>query len=378
MKDMKELIERRNTLLDEMDSLVDKAGEETRAMSEEETARFEAVKAEVAGIDATIKADEERRAMDRKQHREETHGAAEEEQRALDEEAFLKFVRGEERALDVANNGGIIPTTIASRIIEKVKELSPIYQMVTVYNVGGDLVFPVYDEESSGIKAAYSDDMAELTEGTGKFTTVKLQNFIVGCLAKVSKSLMNRTDFDLVSFIVQKVAQAIAEFLEKECLVGTANKMTGVLSATNGVTAASATAVTADELLDLQMAVPEVYQTGACWIMHKDTLKAIRKLKDGDNNYLLNRDITNSFGWSLLGKPVYVSENCPKMAAGAKAVVYGDMTGLSVKLAQNVEIQVLMEKFATQHAIGVVGYIECDSKITEPQKLAVLTMKTSA
>ena len=66
------------------------------------------------------------------------------------------------------------------------------------------------------------------------------------------------------------------------------------------------------------------------------------------------------------------------MAAGAKAVVYGDMTGLSVKLAQNVEIQVLMEKFATQHAIGVVGYIECDSKITEPQKLAVLTMKASA
>lgn len=378
MKDMKELIERRNALLDEMDSLVDKAGEETRAMSEEETARFEAVKAEVAGIDATIKADEERRAMDRKQHREETHGAADEEQRALDEEAFLKFVRGEERALDVANNGGIIPTTIASRIIEKVKELSPLYQMVTVYNVGGDLVFPVYDEESSSIKAAYSDDMAELTEGTGKFTTVKLQNFIVGCLAKVSKSLMNRTDFDLVSFIVQKVAQAIAEFLEKECLVGTANKMTGVLSATNGVTAASATAVTADELLDLQMAVPEVYQTGACWIMHKDTLKAIRKLKDGDNNYLLNRDITNSFGWSLLGKPVYVSENCPKMAAGAKAVVYGDMTGLSVKLAQNVEIQVLMEKFATQHAIGVVGYIECDSKITEPQKLAVLTMKAGA
>lgn len=315
--------------------------------------------------------------MDRAQYQEEATGKGDEEQRALDEEAFLKFVRGEERALDVANNGGIIPTTIASRIIEKVKELSPIYQMATVYNVGGDLVFPVYDEASSSIKAVYSDDMAELTEGTGKFTTVKLQNFIVGCLAKVSKSLMNRTDFDLVSFVVQKVAQAIAEFLEKECLVGTDGKMTGVLSAPQGVTSAAASAITADELLDLQMAVPEVYQTGACWIMHKDTLKAIRKLKDGDNNYLLNRDITNSFGWSLLGKPVYISENCPKMAAGAKAVVYGDMSGLSVKLAQNVEIQVLMEKFATQHAIGVVGYIECDSKITEPQKLAVLTMKSA-
>lgn len=378
MKDMKELIERRNALLDEMDSLVDKAGEETRAMSEEETARFEAVKAEVSGIDATIKADEERRAMDRRQHREEPHGAADEEQRALDEEAFLKFVRGEERALDVANNGGIIPTTIASRIIEKVKELSPIYQMATVYNVGGDLVFPVYDEESSSIKAAYSDDMAELTEGTGKFTTVKLQNFIIGCLAKVSKSLMNRTDFDLVSFIVQKVAQAIAEFLEKECLVGTANKMTGVLSATNGITADASAAITADELIDLQDTVPDALQANACWIMHKNTRRAIRKLKDNDGNYLLNKDLSAPFGYSLLGKPVYTSENCPKMAAGAKAIVYGDMSGLTVKLAQNAEIQVLMEKFATQHAIGVVGYIECDSKITEPQKLAVLTMKAGA
>lgn len=377
MKNLKELIEKRNALLDEMDSLVDKAGEETRAMSEEESARFEAVKAEVSGIDATIRADEERRAMDRAQYQEETTGKGDEEQRALDEEAFLKFVRGEERALDVANNGGIIPTTIASRIIETVKELSPVYQMATVYNVGGDLVFPVYDEASSSIKAVYSDDMAELTEGTGKFTTVKLQNFIVGCLAKVSKSLMNRTDFDLVSFVVRKVAQAIAEFLEKECLVGTDGKMTGVLSAAQGVTSAAANAITADELIDLQDTVPDALQANACWIMHKDTRRAIRKLKDNDGNYLLNKDMTTPFGYSLLGRPVYVSENCPKMAAGAKAVVYGDMSGLSVKLAQNVEIQVLMEKFATQHAIGVVGYIECDSKITEPQKLAVLTMKSA-
>ena len=62
------------------------------------------------------------------------------------------------------------------------------------------------------------------------------------------------------------------------------------------------------------------------------------------------------------------------MTASNKAIVYGDMSGLYVKLAQNVELQVLNEKYATQHAVGVVGYIECDSKIVEPQKLAVLTM----
>lgn len=112
--------------------------------------------------------------------------------------------------------------------------------------------------------------------------------------------------------------------------------------------------------------------------MHKDTFQAIRKLKDNDGNYLLNKDLTGSFGWSLLGKPVYVSDNAPKIAAGKTALVYGDMNGLYVKLAQNMEIQVLMEKYATRHAVGVVGYMEFDCNIIEPQKLAGLKMAGTA
>lgn len=381
LRAMPALLEKRNTLLDEMDGIVNGAQEEIRAMSEEETARFGEIKSEIEKIDATLKADEERRAMEVPQGTPaELHaGEKREETRAADESSFLKFIRGEEtRALDVSQNGSIIPATIANRIIEKVKELSPIYSMVTVFNVGGDLVFPVYDTENSNVNAAYVDDMQELTEGSGKFTTVKLENFIVGTLSKVSKSLMNRTDFDLVGFTVNKVAEAISEFLEKELLVGTAGKMEGVLSSKNIVTAAAADKISADELIDLQDMLPDVYQAGACWIMSKDTRRKVRKLKDSEGNYLLNRDISTPFGYMLLGKPVYISESCPVMAAGKTAVAYGDMSGLYVKLAQNVEIQVLMEKYATQHAVGVVGYIECDSKIVEPQKLAVLKMAGSA
>lgn len=371
--DEKGLVEQRTDLMNEMEGIINKTKAEKRALTDDETKRFDEIKTSVDGIDKTLKAISEQRALEEKKPTEKKK-----EQRALDEENFLKYIRGEKRALNVSDNGGIIPTTIADKIIEKVKELSPIYSMVTVYNIGGDLAFPVYDETTSSIKAAYVDDMAELTEGTGKFTIVKLQNFIVGCLAKVSQSLINRTDFDLVSYIIKKVAQAIAEFLERECLVGTDGKMTGVLSATQGITAASATGVTADELIDLQDTVPDALQANASWIMHKNTRKAIRKLKDNEGNYLLNKDITAPFGYTLLGKPVYVSESCPEMAAGSKAIAYGDMSGLYVKLAQNASIQVLMEKYATQHAIGVVGYVECDSKIVEPQKLAVLTMKAGA
>lgn len=369
--EIKALIEKRNTLLEERDAIVTKAEEETRAFEDAEITRMYEIKAEVERIDKSITALEEFREYHPKEHKtDET-----EEQR--EEKRFLDFVKGNERALDVANNGAVIPTHIANKIIDKVKELCPIYSMATVFNVGGDLVFPVYDETNGTIGAAYVDDMQELTEGTGKFTSVKLQNFIIGCLAKVSKSLMNRSDFDLLGFIINKVAQAISEFLGKQLIVGTEGKMTGVVSAEVGVTAASATAITSDDLIDLQDAVVEPLQGKACWLMHKDTRTALKKLKDSDGNYILQRDITNGFGWMLLGKPVHIDENMPKIAAGSVPIVYGDMSGLYVKLAQNVELQVLTEKYATQHAIGVCGYVEADSKIVESQKIRTLKMKTA-
>ena len=185
---------------------------------------------------------------------------------------------------------------------------------------------------------------------------------------------MNRTDFDLLSFIIRKVAQKISEFLEEKLIQGTPGKNDGVLSAKQSIIAPSETVLTADDLIDLQMSVVKPYQTGACWIMHKQTLNAIRKLKDNDGRYMLNWDITTAFGWSILGKPVYITESMPEIASGAAVVAYGDMSGLYVKLAQGIELQVLMEKYATQHATGVVGYVEFDSRVVEPQKISLLKM----
>ena len=376
---VKGLIEQKNSLLDEMDEMTKKLGEgeEMRAFTEEEQAKFDELVQRAEGIEKTIAS------LDKSMGMEKGGKSAsddEKENRAMEErDALLAFLKGEERAassLDVANNGAVIPKTIEDKIIEKVKELSPIYSMATVYDVGGDLVFPVYDE-SSDTGAALVEDMTELTESAGKFTSIKLENYIVGALKLISKSLVNRSDFDLVGFVTKKVAENIAAFLENALLNGAASKYEGVFATTNLVTAASATAITADELIDVQMTVPQMLQKNACWIMNKATFKTLRKLKDSDGNYLLNKDLTGGFGWALLGKPVYISENAPAIAAGKTAVVYGDMSGLYVKFAKDMEIQVLREKYATKYAIGVVGYVEFDAKIVEPQKLAGLKMKAS-
>ncbi|EOU1760959.1 phage major capsid protein [Clostridium perfringens] len=373
----KELLEKRNALIGEMEGIKDKAKEEKRAFEENENTRMAEIVAEIKGIDSTAKLEEETRNLELKDgviDMEEKREKTVEEIKNEEIRSLEKFIKGDERALGVANNGGIIPTSIASKIIEKVKELSPIYSMCTIYNVGGDLVFPVYDETSSSISATYVEDFAELTEGTGKFITVKLQDYIVGCLAKISKSLINRSDFDLVGFVVNKVAQAIADFLEKELITGT-TKIKGLASNKNVVTSATTGKIGSDDIIDLMMEVPEVFQENACFIMHKNTLKALRKLKDADGDYILQKDIREGFGWSLFGKKVFTTESMQEVATGNKAIHYGDMSGLYVKLTKNIELQMLMEKYATQFAVGACAYIECDAAIVEPQKIATLTVK---
>ena len=127
-------------------------------------------------------------------------------------------------------------------------------------------------------------------------------------------------------------------------------------------------------MIDVQENIPDVFQANAIWIMNKKTRTAIRKLKDKDGNYILNKDATSRWGYTLFGKDVYTSENMPEMAAGKRAILYGDMSGLAVKVSENMEISVLREKFATQHAIGVVAWMELDSKVENSQKITALTM----
>ena len=216
--------------------------------------------------------------------------------------------------------------------------------------------------------------MTALTAQNGNFTSRKLQNFIAGSLVTVSRSLMNRQDFDLVTFIVNMMAQSMSTFLEKELLVGVGTTAATGLFVDGNVTSLESATTTfgADDMISAQMAIPEAFQGSASWIMNKSVFTSLRKLKDGTNGqYLLNRDITGAFGWSLLGRPVYVSENAP-----IDKIAYGDYSGLYVKLAQNIEIQILNELFSTSHATGIVGYVEFDSRVVEDQKIAVMDLAT--
>lgn len=381
---IKKLIETRNQKLQEMDDLLKKTQDEGRAFTTEEKEQFETLEKAAKDLLETINA-AKRRAEAGATEEDPAHdtedGKKQEEQESR---AFANYIRGvvETRAevnMAQGENGAVIPTTVAKKIIEKVYEISPLAALASRYNVAGNLIIPKYDEETHSISVAYADEFTELESKAGKFLSVELKDFLAGALTKISKSLAKKTNFDLTSFVVRKMAEAIAKWLEKEMLYGTNDKIEGLdTGIKQKVTAGAANKISADELIDVQEEVPDIFQKDAIWIMSRKTRKAIRKLKDNEGNYLLNRDVSAKWGYTLLGKDVYVSENMKDIAAGNTVIFYGDMSGLALKIAEDVNIQVLREKFATQHALGVVGWVAADAKVEHTQKLAKLTMAAQA
>ena len=380
---LKKLYEQRAALVDEMNALLNGAKMEERAMSEEENKKFSDIEKKITGIDATISA-EERAEQIKKSAKKQVENETVEQ---IEERAFGNYIkeqaglpvenRAGEQNMTMGNNGAVIPTTIANRIIKAVKDKCPIYARATMYHVAGTLKVPVWGKANTthDITVGYQSEFTELTADSGKFTSIDLSGYLAGALTLIGKSVVNNAIVDVVSFVIDQMSEEIAIFLEKELLAGTgSNTATGALSTTNTLNAGSTTKITTDNLVALQTKVKQVYQAKACWTMHPETFLEVKKLQDSNGRYLLQDDLTQEIPYRLLGKPVYLSDNMPKIASGAKPVLYGDYTGLSVNMRENVQIQVLNEKYATQHAVGVVAWFEFDSKVTDSQKLAALVM----
>jgi HK97 family phage major capsid protein len=386
---LKALLEKRNTKVTELKTVLDKAKSEERAMNEEEMTSFNALEKEIKDLDATIEA--EKRANNLEIIENNKKKNTEEEKRAVEEaeeRAFLNYIKRqsgeavEERAgeqnLDMGNNGAVIPTTIANRVITKIQEISPILAKSTRFNVKGTLKVPVWgkggDSADQDITVAYQTEFVDITANSGKFTSVDLTGFLAGALTLIGKSVINNSQVNVANFVINEMAKKIAIFLEKELLVGTNDKAEGALSTTTTMNAGSTSAISADNLIDMQTKIPTAYQADAVWIMHPKTFAGLKKLKDGNGQYLLQSDFSGAMPYRILGKPVHLSDNMPEIASAAKAVLYGDLSGLAVNFREDISIQVLLEKYATQHAVGIVSWFEFDSDVIDNQKLTTLVM----
>lgn len=379
----KGLVEKKNDLITRAESILNDAEQNTRELTEAEAAEIAEIRDDVKRIKESLEAFEAIKDEKKEVKEEVTEEMADEKNtNEAEARAFENYIRGvvmNERTdynMTKSGNGAVIPTTIVNKIIAKVYDICPILERSSKYNVKGNIEIPYYDGTTHDITVAYATEFEDLSASVGSFGKIELGGYLAGALVKISKSLLNNSQFNLVDFVVERMALEIARFIEGELLNGTDGKVTGLstLPAASTLTAAATGAVTADEVIRLHDKVKDVFQSNAIWIMSSATRTALRTLKANTGMYLLNDDISTPFGVSLLGKPVYVSDNMPDMAAGKAAIYYGDMSGLATKFSEEMTIEVLRELYAAQHAVGVVGWTEFDSKVENAQKIAVLKM----
>ena len=390
--------EKKNDLITRAEAVVNKAKEEKRELTSDEMQELAEIRDDVKKIKEALGLDDDYRALEDAEPKadnepkegEEMNTNAcgdqekrELEQRAVDEEKmFESYLRDRlnERTnnMTTGDNGKVIPQTIANRIIKKVYDICPVLERSTKYNVKGKLVIPYYDESVTHVTVDYQAEFSAMGSNVGKLnSSIDLDGFLAGALVKVSRSLINNAQFDIVQHVIDIMADHIARFIEGELLNGTADKVDGLSTLTNKVTADATNAITADEVIKVHDKVKDRYQQNAVWIMSTATRTALRLLKDNMGRYLLQDDISSPFGTTLLGKPVFVSDNMPEIGAGNTVIYYGDLKGLATKFSEEINIQVLREKYADEHADGVIGWFEFDAKVMDAQILAKLVMASA-
>lgn len=379
---MKKLIERRAVLKALLGSMLATIKQEERAFTEDETKKFDETEAEIKSIDATIAAEERAKGITDVVVPETDPAPAADNIEEVEERAFCDYILGKvtemragEQNVTMSENGAVIPESIANKIIQAVIDICPILREADIYHVKGTLKIPKWtksgENKDHDITVGYSEEFTELTADSGKFDSIDLGGYLVGALTLIGRSVENNAQFNVVNFVIKKMSEKIAEFIEGELLKGS-TKAQGALNTSNTVTAADSATISFDDLVMLQSAVKQVFQKNACWTMNPKTFTAVKLLKDNNGRPLIETDATKPFPYTLLGKPVHPSDNMPEIRAGAKSVLYGDYSGLSVNIREDISVQVLREKYATQHAIGVVSWFEFDSKVSDEQKLAVL------
>jgi HK97 family phage major capsid protein len=372
MPNLKALNELRNDKIEAMETIVAKAKVDTRSLHMGEQVRIQELKNEIQDIDKRIESAEKE---NRGQMVPVKKGNESMENITKEERQFLDLVRtSESRDLTASANGSIIPESVAQRIIEKIKEISPVLAKATIFNAGGVLKIPIMDYTTQPV-GYQGTEFDEAVSGAPAFTSVDLGHFVIGTQTKISKSLINNSSVNVLGLVVNAISKAVALYLEGQLINGIVGKMRGYMQGvTKAINLAVAGTLTIDSLLEVQLAVPTHYQSNSAWLMHPTTFLAVRKLQAGEGDMLVSGKAEKGFGYTLLGAPVHLSEAVPALdnVAGSKFLFYGDMSCMGVKFSEQVSVDILKEVYSSQHAVGVNAFVELDSAIIDAQGLAVL------
>lgn len=277
-----------------------------------------------------------------------------------------------------SEGGYLVPDEFEHTLIEAL-ESENIFRTLAhvIQTASGDRKIPVVASKGT---ASWVDEEGAITESDDAFNQVSIGAYKLGTLIKVSNELLNDSVFNLEQYISKEFARRIGNKEEDAFFNGDGSgKPVGIFHSTGGaqvgVTAASTSAITADEVIDLFYSLGAPYRKNAVWVVNDATVKAIRKLKDGNGNYLWQPALTSGTPDTLLGRPVKTSAYVPTIASGAKVIAFGDFGYYWIADRQGRVFKKLSELYAATDQTGFVATQRVDGKLILPEAIKVLQMK---
>ena len=310
-------------------------------------------------------------------------GTDEKRGRAADayKEDFGLHLRGKKMLHNVlsegvdANGGYLVPEEFERQIVDALREENVMRQLCKIITTANERKIPIAGTHSV---AAWTAENAAYTESNPTFDQKTIDAYKLTDLIKVSIELLDDSAFPLEPYIAQEFANAFGVAEETAFCVGSGSgQPTGLFTAnggTVGVTAAGATAVTADEIISLIYALKAPYRKNAKFLMNDSTVAALRKLKDGNGQYLWQPSVQAGQPDKLLGYDIFTSPYVPVMAAGAYAIAYGDFQNYWIADRTGRTVQRLNELYSTNGQVGFVATERVDGKIIMPEGIQLLKM----
>lgn len=280
-----------------------------------------------------------------------------------------------------SEGGYLVPDEFERTLVEALEEENVFRTLAHVIRTSsGDRKIPVVASKGS---ASWVDEEGAYQESDDAFSQVSIGAYKLGTMIKVSEELLSDSVFDLEAYISKEFARRIGSREEESFFNGDGKgKPLGILAATGGaevgVTAASATAITADEVIDLFYSLKAPYRKNAVWLLNDATVKQIRKLKDSTGQYLWQPSLVAGTPDTILGRPVKTSAFMPTAAAGAKTIAFGDFKYYWIADRQGRTFKKLSELFAATGQVGFMGTQRVDGKLILPEAIKVLQQKTGS
>ena len=399
---LNEMLEKRKNLLNTMDGFLETHKNSNGALSFEDDATYSKMEKEFDELTASITRAQRRANMEMEMNKPVNAPITskpmvmteQEENTGRGSEAYKKnfwnAMRRKQMTPEMVNalqigtdseGGYLVPDEYEKTLVEALEEENIFRKLAHVISTSsGDRKIPVVASKGS---ASWVDEEGTIPDSDDAFNQVSIGAYKLGTLIKVSNELLNDSVFNLESYISKEFARRIGSKEEDAFFNGNGTgKPVGIFNATGGaevgVTAASATVITADEIIDLFYSLKAPYRKNAVWILNDATIKAIRKLKDNNGNYLWQPSLTAGTPDTILGRPVYTSSYVPTIAAGAKTIAFGDFSYYWIADRAGRNFKKLTELYAANDQTGFVATQRVDGKLILPEAIKVLKMKATA